>query len=233
MQSPRSPFLSPGRIFAALLALASLVSGLSARVVIEGNARVLLCTGKIEITSESGIVGLSGASQLNCFITLESPAKHRGQRIQILIADNEKSNLPKLAKQSERITLRLVAASVQKDTDFLYDSEILDAFSPDAIPAQFLCASELDRNVNVPRQPRPKIPDSLKNDAGFYRGFSKFLVLVDETGALVSAIPFHNSHPEVKQATLEYLQAAKFAVGKKDKKPSSYYHLVSVFYSLD
>lgn len=201
---------------------------LAARVVIECKEHALIYTGKIEMVKDPGISGLGGGGHLDCYIKLQSPRKHKSQRIQILISDREKSNFPRLATQSERIVFRVRAGAIDEETKFLYESEVSNAFSPDQLGDAVVCVSELDTDVDLPPGPLPKFPEALLGDSSFRNATSKYLVFIDEKGKLLKAIPTLKMHPEIDKASRLYLDSAKFKRGKKDKEPAAYYTTVAI-----
>ncbi len=218
-------------ILTTFLAISSHVPKSLARTVVEGKNSAILVTGMIESNQATEIVALDGSSTFSCFLTIRSPRKFEGQRIEILIADVKKSNLPKLAKNGDLITLRLRSAALDKKTDFIYDSEITDAFNPSALPDGYVSASELDQYRDIPSSNRPQLPESLKSDPNFTFGMVRKLVLINEQGEVSKIIPFFSSHPKLEEVTLQYIKSTKFKTGKKDGEPTGYYQYIVVVFS--
>lgn len=218
-------------MFLTIIAVITLpVSNMIAAAKIEGKNTAILVTGRIEANQATNIIDLGGSSSFTCFITIKSPRKFEGQRVEILIADMEKSNLPKLAKNGDLIALRLGSGALDKNTDFIYDSEITDAFNPSALPEGYVCVSELDRYHDLPSRNRPKLPKVLKDDPEFTSGIVRYLVLINEQGKVHEVILFYSSHPELDTETVRYINSTNFKIGKKDRETTGYYqYVVAVF----
>lgn len=220
------------RLLAASLLLCLATSPLAAksRVILQQKKHAMFYTGTIEMAIDPEIAGMGGGGHLDCYVTLRSPKAHEGQRIQILISDNDRSNFPRLATQSDRIVFRVRTGAIDKTTRFLYESEVNTAFTPDKLPPNLLCISELDRYHDLPKGPLPKFPKALANDPSFRKAISRFLIFIDEEGKLSKAIPVKKSRPEINEATQQYLDKATFKIGKKDGNPVPYYTEVSLHF---
>lgn len=201
------------------------------RVILQQKKHSQFYTGIIEMAKDPDIQGMDGGGFLDCYVSLKSPKEHEGQRIQILISDHDRSNFPRLATQSERIVFRVRSGAIKKDTRYLYESEVNTAFTPDRLPPNFHCVSELDRYIDVPKGPLPAFPKTLSDDPSFRKNICRFLIFIDEKGKLRKELPLTKSPKAIKAATRQYLENARFKIGKKDGKPVPYYTEVSMLFT--
>lgn len=222
--------------FLNLLVLATLLCSTTAnldaksRVLVEKNKNALLYTGTIEMTKDPEIRGMKGSGHIDIYVTLNSPKEHKDQRIQILISDRKNSKFPKLATQSDRIVFRARTGAITKKTKFLYESEVSGALTPDRLRKDIICVSELDKYVDLPSGPLPKIPAEMAKNTAAKSTSSKYLVFIDENGKLARALPMKKTAPAIDAASRQYLESAKFKIGKKDGTPTTYYNIVVLLF---
>lgn len=198
------------------------------QVRIQRNRDTTLYIGTITTVADSDVFSLNGTLGNRPILTLESPKKFQNRKLEIMLRNRKTYTLQKLMSPNNRIAFRLRPRALKSKTDFIYDTEIFDAFNLNAIPPIFKSAGALDKYLDIPTAHKPKYPKNLPESKR--NGVSKFVILINEQGTLLKALSLKAANKDLDRLTKNYIEQTKFKIGKSNGEPTPYFLLIAVFY---